>query len=264
MTLAEIDARAQEVVERLGKAPAGVRGALEAKLDISWIYHDNALEGLVLTFGELKAATDARIISDSTLIPAYDDIRNHRDAIALVREMSAKRKAAITLETLKKIHEVLMPDLEATEGKYRKDHPIHRQYFHEIASPDKISYKMRRLIDWVAGDEARIEQPVRRATKVHLRLMQIFPWSKNSGKIARLIMNLMLLRDGYPPAIIHAIDRQRYYESLRLPPGAQDEEDDDGAEALLALVVEALRAGFDSALRFVDEAKEQKRRARVA
>src|SRR6266436_5846771 len=60
----------------------------EDKLDISWIYHDNALEGVVLSYSELKAAIDKKIISDVTLIPAYEEIKNHKSSIELVRQMA--------------------------------------------------------------------------------------------------------------------------------------------------------------------------------
>ena len=53
----------------------------DEKLDQSWIYHDNALEGVVLSYHELKAAIDKKIISDVTLIPMYEEIKNHKAAI---------------------------------------------------------------------------------------------------------------------------------------------------------------------------------------
>src|SRR6266496_176081 len=56
------------------------------KMDVSWIYHDNALEGIVLSYSELKAAIDKKIISDVTLIPMYEEIKNHKAAIELVRQ----------------------------------------------------------------------------------------------------------------------------------------------------------------------------------
>jgi Fic family protein len=46
-------------------------------------------------------------------------------------------------------------------------------------------------------------------------LLRVFPFPTDSGKVARLLMNLMLLRSGYPPAIIHSTERQRYYEALK-------------------------------------------------
>lgn len=258
LTLGQIDQQMQDLNLPIARTP-GARERLDDCFDISWIFHDNALEGLVLTYTELKSATDERVISDSTLIPFWDDIRNHKAAIALMRELAVRKKTAITLETLKKFCFTLSPELAGKDARYRKDHPIHRLYFHEITSPDKISYKMRRLATWLPSEEARAIHPIRRASIAHLRLMQIFPWTKNTGKVARLLMNLMLIREGYVPAIIHSIDRQRYYESLRVPQGADDEEDDDEADVLTAIIMESLTAGIEAAEKLLDELQAQAR-----
>jgi Fic family protein len=216
---------------------------------------------VVLSFQDLKAAVDDRIISDSTLIPAYDEIRHHRAAIVLVREWAHKKKLSLTLDTLKKLYLALTPDQVGKPSVYRKDNPLHRMYFHEIVPPDKISYKLRKLVDWLASVGAERTVPVRRAARAHLRLMQIFPWTRNSGRVARLLMNLILLHEGYLPAILHGIERQRYYDSLRLPPGASDEDDD--LDQLVPLLGEALAQALEAGRRYLDEA-ERAGRARVA
>jgi len=110
---------------------------------------------------------------------------------------------------------------------YRRENPLHRLYYHEIAPPEKIAYKMRKLGEWLESEEFRDLHPITRATKAHYKLLSTYPWTKNSGKVARLLMNFMLLRHGYLPAVIHSIERQRYYEVLRF--------ENDG---LLNLVVE--------------------------
>ncbi|MGH7268860.1 MAG: Fic family protein, partial [Polyangiaceae bacterium] len=100
--------------------------------------------------------------------------------------------------------------------KYRKDIPQHRLYFHEYAAPDKIAYKLRQVIDWVNDPETRrTRSPIRVAARAHYEIVRIFPFPSDSGKVARLMMNLLLLRGGYPPAIIHSTERQRYYEALK-------------------------------------------------
>ena len=78
-------------------------------------------------------------------------------------------------------------------GVYRKDIPIHRTYFHEIAQPNKISYRMRQLVQWLDSEETRrTMHPVRMAAKAHSNLLHIFPFPKHSGKVARLLMNLLM------------------------------------------------------------------------
>jgi len=224
----------------------------DRRLDTSWVYHDNALEGIVLSYHELNSALDDEIISDSTLIPQYDELRNHKAAIAHARAVATRRKPGIGLEFLKKLHLILSDEPPPTRpqrapakpagAQYRKDNPLHRLYFHEIAPPDKISYHMRKLVQWLSSEEAKKMHPIKRASSAHYKLISIYPWPRHSGKVARLLMNAMLLRDGFAPAVIHAVERQRYYEVLRQPP-----------TALLELVGESLNRTLDSCIAFFAE-----------
>lgn len=228
------------------RARAGQIVSYHQKLDVSWIYHDSALEGVVYSMEELQVAISEQVVSDSSLIPVYDEIRHHRDAIVLVRELAQKKRGNLTLEVVKKIYAALAP--EELEGrsppKYRKDMPAHRTYFHEIATPDKISYRMGQLAKWMnAAETRRSTHPVRLAAKAHYQILQIYPFPRHSGKVARLVMNLLLMRAGYPPAILHATERQRYYEALKT-----------SDDAVAALVTEALAASVESAIRYFEDA----------
>ena len=61
----------------------------------------------------------------------------------------------------------------------------------------------------------RTRGPIRLAARAHYDLLRVFPFATDSGKVARLFMNLLLLRSGYPPAIVHSTERQRYYDALK-------------------------------------------------
>src|SRR5207248_2700614 len=243
-----IDSKIETLRERRQRANASIVADFDEKLDISWIYHDNALEGVVLSYSELKAAIDKNIISDVTLIPMYEEIKNHKAAIEYIRTQSQKRKLTITLDTLRRLYEILAPEAVGKPSPYRKDNPLHRLYYHEIAPPDKISQRMKKLVEWIESDEFREEHPVKRAARAHYRLLAIYPWTKNSGKVARLLMNLLLLRDGFPPVVIHSIERQRYYDVLR-----------SESAGIVPLVLESLENGVETSTRFFEELQETKR-----
>jgi Fic family protein len=119
---------------------------------------------------------------------------------------------------------------------------LHRLYYHEIAAPEKITYRMRKLGEWMESDEFSDLHPITRAVKAHFRVLNIYPWTKNSGKVARLLMNFILIKHGYLPAVIHSIERQRYYEVLRF--------ENDG---LMNLVVESLENSIETTAKFLDE-----------
>ena len=205
--------------ERLMKADPAFQAQYRDALDMTWIYHDAALEGVVYTLQELKTALDpsASFVGDSSLQPICEEIRRHRDALNFVRDYAVKRKQPINLDVLKTIYTTLHPEEgDIKTVKYRKDIPQHRLYFHEYAPPDKITYKVRQILDWINDPETRrTRSAVRIAARAHYDLLRVFPFTTDSGKVARLFMNLLLLKNGFPPAIVHSTERQRYYEALK-------------------------------------------------
>jgi Fic family protein len=174
--------------------------------------------------------------------PVQEEIRQHKAAIDLVRELATHKKEPITLDTIRALYATLAPDDDDPKGpiKYRKDMPLHRVYFHEISTPDKIPGLMRQLMQWLDSEETRrTMHPTRIASRAHYKLLRAFPFTKHSGKVARLLMNLLLLREGYPPVILHATDRQRYYDAIKV-----------SSDATAKVVSDALENGVESELRY--------------
>ena len=239
----EIDTKMEALRNRTTAFPVKIQNDYRDRLDVSWLFHDNALEGVVLSFAELKAAIDQRIISDVTLIPMYEEVRNHKTAVDFVRDAAvAKKPPAVDLDLVRKLYALLTPEEAAKGYPYRRENPLHRLYYHEIAAPEKITYRMRKLGEWMESDEFADLHPITRAVKAHFRILSIYPWTKNSGKVARLLMNFILIKHGYLPAVIHSIERQRYYEVLRFE-----------NEGLMNLVVESLENSIETTAKFLDE-----------
>src|SRR6202042_3599278 len=88
----EIDTKMEALRTRTVSFPAKILKDYRDRLDVSWLFYDNALEGVVLSYSELKAAIVQRIISDVTLIPMYEEVRNHKAAVDFVREASVAKK----------------------------------------------------------------------------------------------------------------------------------------------------------------------------
>ncbi|MEO6418600.1 MAG: Fic family protein [Polyangiaceae bacterium] len=214
-----VEERTASLESRLQKADPVFQENYRENLDMSWIYHDSALEGVVYTFQELRTAIDptSMVVADSSLQPVCEEIRRHREALHYIRDYAVKRRLPINLDVVKKIYVILHPEEgDVKTVRYRKDIPQHRLYFHEYAPPDKITYKMRQILDWVNDPETRrTRNAVRIAARAHYDLLRVFPFTHDSGKVARLLMNLLLLRSGYPPAIVHSTERQRYYDALK-------------------------------------------------
>jgi Fic/DOC family len=272
----ELDSRMERLRAKLASFPASITADYRDRLDVSWLFHDNAMEGVVLSYSELKAAIDSRIISDVSLIPMYEEVRLHKQAVDWVREnapiaeakpidsrrsggsaeakeaareaakeaLKEARKHAVRLdfELVKKLYAILTPEAGEKGFPLRKENPLHRLYYHEIAAPEKIAPRIKKLDEWMESRDFSDAHPIVRAAKAHHDLLNIYPWTKNSGKVARLLMNFILIRAGYLPAVIHSIERQRYYESLRFE-----------NPMLLNLITESIDNGIETTSKFFAE-----------
>lgn len=214
-----------------------------SKYELSWIYHDSALEGTVYSQPELFAALNVGAkVAEASSLPILLEIRNHKEVISFVRSEAAasgKKQSAIALPAIKRMHDLFSgntPEAQAARALldrreksdkelakekersgYRKDMPLHRTYFHDIAQPAKIQALLEKLVDFTSSPEFKEYHPIKQAATIQYQLIQIFPFTEHSGKIGRMCSNLILLRHNYLPCVIHSIDRQKYYESFRAP-----------------------------------------------
>ena len=201
---------------------------------------------------ELRAGltNDPTLLADSSLQPAADEIRRHKEAIEYVRDFGLRKRLPVTVDVIKKIYLILHPsEGDIKTVKYRKDIPQHRLYFHEYAAPDKIAYKVRQVIDWLNEPETKkTRNGLRIAARGHYDLLRVFPFQTDSGKVSRLFMNLLLFRSGYPPAIIHSTERQRYYDALK-----------GSANVILQMVQEAVENSIASVEKLLEEQEAKAR-----
>lgn len=245
-----VEERFARIEKRLEALDERSRSEFYEMFDQAWVSHDSALEGNVYTRDEIQAGFSSEpILTDSSLQPAADEIRRHREAIEYVRDFGLRKRLPITVDVVKKIYLILHPsegDLKTV--KYRRDIPQHRLYFHEYAAPDKIAYKVRQIVDWIYDPETRKRGALRVAARVHYDLVRVFPFQTDSGKVSRLLMNLLLYRGGYPAAVIHAKERQNYYEALKGEPNR-----------ILRLVQDSVEDGLGSIEKLLDEQDARKR-----
>lgn len=240
--LSQLDALARETREVMMSSDGSQVTALWRQIDLSVVYHDCALEGQVVTPEELATALQHPVITDVASLSLYHALRQHQAAIDLARDVASRKNVEFDYDLVRELHILLSSDPEeAAAARLRRDIPLHRTYFHEICEPDKIVVNLKKLFSWLNDPEEEIElHPIQRACKFHARFMKIFPFTETSGKIGRTIMNILLMRYGYLPAIIHATERQRYYEAIR-----------HGNDDLTELVIESANASLEAAIKFL-------------
>jgi len=260
----EIDEKNEALRDYLGIYKDKAKEFLE-RFEMSWIYHDAALEGVVYTPPELAAALHPGRAPDASMVPVVLEIRNHKAVVEYIREEAklagSKKGLPLTLATIKRMHDLFSgntPEAQAaraaTERRertekelakereksgYRKDMPLHRTYFHDIAQPAKIQPALEKLVEYTSSTEFREFHPIKQAAAVQHQFLQIFPFTEHSGKVGRMCTNLILLRHGYLPAVIHSIERQKYYESFRGP-----------SAAFRTLLMDSMENSLDNGLKY--------------
>ncbi len=237
------------------------------RYEMSWIYHDSALEGVVYSPHELNTALHGGATKpmEASMMPLILEIRNHKSVVEYVREEArseTKKSAQITLTEIKRMHDLfsgntpearaaraLMERREKTvkelakeeeKGGYRfSDTAPHRMYFHDIAPSVKIPALLETLVDSTESAEFRELHPIEQAATVQHQFLHIFPFAEHSGKIGRMCSNLIQLRHHYLPCVIHSSDRQKYYESFLGP-----------VASFRLLLVDAMDNSLDNALKY--------------
>ena len=147
------------------------------------------------------------------------DIRNHKTAIDLVRAEARNKKLKLNLTTLKKLYETLY-ERHREQGAVRvaQGHAAPPELLPRDRPAGQDRSAAHKVFEATETADFRNAHAIQRAARLHHGLMQVFPYTDNSGGGAALA-NLYLIQAGYLP-VIHATDRQRYYESFRQPEGA--------------------------------------------
>lgn len=174
-------------------------------------YTSNAIEGNTLTRRETAMAIEQDITSSSKPLTDYIEAKNHSDAFNIVWDLS-KKKTKITENDILKIHKNILKGIHDTEkGKYRNVRVRISGSSVVLPNPLKVSKLMKEFLGWLNTSKLTIPE---KAIEAHLRLVSIHPFIDGNGRVGRLLMNLILLKNNYYPVIIRKRDRKRYIDSI--------------------------------------------------
>lgn len=192
--------------------PDVVLSRLRHNLTIEWTYNSNAIEGNTLTLKEtLLVLEDGLTIGKKSLKEHLEAI-NHKEAIIFVEEL-ASASHEITERNIKEIHSLILKEIDNDyAGRYRDIQVRISGSSHTPPDPLLVQELMERFaVTWLANQE---KHPVIQAAMAHYELVSIHPFVDGNGRTARLLMNLILMKHGYFPAVILKNDRKKYYDTL--------------------------------------------------
>lgn len=186
---------------------------LNEQLAIEWIYNSNAIEGSTLTLQETKLILETGLTIGGKSLREHFEVLNHKEAIEYVEDL-ADHETPITPFEVRQIHKLVLSHIDDRgAGQYRSLPVRIAGARHQPPDAWEISHLMAEWGIWLNG-QAKSLHPVERAALAHHSLVAIHPFVDGNGRTARLIMNLLLMREAYPPTIILRTNRRQYYNVL--------------------------------------------------
>ncbi|MDP3444868.1 MAG: Fic family protein [Ignavibacteria bacterium] len=203
------------------------------KFRLDWNYHSNNLEGNSLTFGETKALILFGITAQGKPLKDHFEITGHDKAIKWVLDV-VKGEYPLTETFIRELHTLLLkepyevdaitPDGLPTKrwiqvGQYKSvpNHVLTKTgEIFRFASVEETPSLMHDLIEWYRSESLKPDvNPVLLAAEFHYRFIRIHPFDDGNGRMARILMNFILIHFGYPPLIIKTDDKLNYFSALQ-------------------------------------------------
>lgn len=182
---------------------------LNEEFTVEYTYNSNAIEGNTLTLRETDLVLRGLTI-DKKPLKDYMEAVGHKEAFDFVTEL-VKEKCEINERVIKQIHYLVLADKKDDRGVYRRVPVRIMGVAHETAQPYLIVTKMEELLRNYLASEEHI---VTKMARFHIEFEGIHPFIDGNGRTGRLLVNLELMKAGYPPIDIKFTDGISYYNAF--------------------------------------------------
>jgi len=202
----------KEQLDAARPLPTHTVRTLQEKLFLEWTYNSNAIEGNTLTLNETKVVLEGITVGGKTL-REHLEVINHRDAIRYVEEI-VRNKESLSEWQIKNLHRLVLKGIEDEyAGVYRDEQVFISGADHVPPAHYLIHEKIEQMMKWY-DEESNSLHPIQRGAMLHTMFVGIHPFIDGNGRTARLLLNLELMKDGFPPVIIKIENRLSYYDAL--------------------------------------------------
>lgn len=200
------------LLEALRPLPDAAVRRLNDQITIEWIFNSNAIEGNTLTLRETQLILETGLTIGGKSLREHFEVINHKEAIDYVEDLVTGHDS-IAISHMRQMHKLVLSGIDENAGQYRNIQIQIAGARHQPPEAWEVPQQMSDWADWL-NKGARDVHPVERAALAHHRLVTIHPFIDGNGRTARLAMNLLLMRDGYPATIILRTNRRQYYRVL--------------------------------------------------
>ncbi|TGN19822.1 Fic family protein [Leptospira idonii] len=211
--LKSIEGKKREL-DRLRPLPKAIVDKLREQFYLEWTYNSNAIEGNTLSLQETDLVLRQGITIGNKSLREHFEVINHKEGIDSIEKV-IKKKTSLSLNLIREIHGIILKNIDDEEaGVFRRTNVRITGASHIPPSSAKVYNLIEELIQWYFHNYKKLSIP-ELAAWFHYKLVFIHPFIDGNGRTARLFMNLILMQEGYPPAVILHLDRKKYYRVLR-------------------------------------------------
>lgn len=222
---------------------------LDEWFKVELTFTSNAIEGNTLTRAETALIVEKGLTVQGKSLTEHLEATNHAEALDYVQTLVGKKRQDIIEQDILDIHRLILNKIEAgNAGRYRTQHARLTETDVVLPNPVRIPDLMEEFMKWLVGDNH--DHIVKIGTDVHYKLVSIHPFSDGNGRTSRLLMNLIFMQEGYPPAIIRKEDRLAYINSL------EKAQKGSGLDDFYNLIYEAVNRSLDIYLEALEPKRE--------
>ena len=228
------------------------RNRLSRRFTIDFNYNSNHIEGNTLTYGQTEILLLFGKVIGEANVKDVQDMTASNVALKMVNEEIQLKEMPLTQHFIRTLHRTLLREdytvhrnlpggvqtsyiVHAGQYKTRPNSVITRYGDRfDYASPEETPALMTDLVDWYnhAEQEGKLS-PVELAALFHYRYIRIHPFEDGNGRIARLMVNFILARHGYPMIVVRSRNKSEYLEALHSADLVVGSEPNKGAHASL-------------------------------
>jgi Fic family protein len=218
---------------------------IKESLHLEWTYNSNSIEGNTLTLQETRLVLEEGFTVKGKSLREHFEVVNHQEAIEHVEHL-VKPSYQLTESDILSVHGLVLSKIEKDyAGRFRNSGV--RITGANFNSPNalKVYDLVQELMSWVNNESTHLH-PVIMASIFHHRFVWIHPFFDGNGRTVRLLFNLLLMKEGYPPAIILKNDRKKYYAAL-------NRANNGDYQKLFLLIMQAMERSLDIYLSNLDD-----------
>lgn len=205
--------RKKQELDTFRPLPAALVKNLDDWFTVELTYTSNAIEGNTLTRRETAVVIEKGLTIGGKSIKEHLEATNHAQALELIYSLIKKKPSQLLITDVLDIHRIILKGIDDENAGHFRNVPV-RIAGSTVVMPNhrKVPELMAEFQTWFTSRHHI--HPVAFAGEVHYRLVSIHPFVDGNGRTARLLMNLLLMMYGYPPAIIRKRDRLAYIGAL--------------------------------------------------